>query len=110
MQEAMREAMPALLVVPGPPIGHAVRSAATRWIWGGVLTMIEGIFGLIAAFGYGIVFLVVMAESAGLPVPGESSLLLASAFAATGRLQIAGVIAAAALGAILGDTGGYWVG
>ena len=72
--------------------------------------MVESIFGLIAAFGYSVVFLVVMAESAGLPVPGETSLLLASAFAATGRLHIAGVIAAAALGAILGDTGGYWVG
>src|SRR5262245_34473820 len=72
--------------------------------------MIESIFGLIAAFGYGMVFLVVMAESAGLPVPGETSLLLASAFAATGRLHIAGVIAAAALGAIVGDTSGYWIG
>jgi membrane protein DedA with SNARE-associated domain len=72
--------------------------------------MLDGIFALIATFGYGVVFLVVMSESAGLPVPGETSLLLASALAATGRLNIVGVIAAAALGAILGDTGGYWVG
>jgi membrane protein DedA with SNARE-associated domain len=72
--------------------------------------MLDGIFGLIGTFGYGVVFLVVMSESAGLPVPGETSLLLASALAATGRLNIVGVIAAAALGAILGDTGGYWVG
>jgi membrane protein DedA with SNARE-associated domain len=72
--------------------------------------MLDGIFGLIGTFGYGVVFLVVMSESAGLPVPGETSLLLASALAATGRLNIVGVIATAALGAILGDTGGYWVG
>jgi len=72
--------------------------------------MMETIFGLIATFGYGVVFLVVMAESAGLPVPGETSLLIASALAATGKLNIVGVIAAAAAGAIAGDTGGYWVG
>jgi membrane protein DedA with SNARE-associated domain len=68
------------------------------------------IASLIASYGYGLVFLVVMAESAGLPVPGETSLLLAAAFAATGQLAIGGVIAAAALGAILGDTAGYWIG
>lgn len=65
---------------------------------------------LIATYGYAVVFLVVMAESAGLPLPGETSLLVAAAFAATGHLWLPGVIAAAALGAILGDTAGYWVG
>lgn len=68
------------------------------------------ILGLVATYGYIVVLLVVMSESAGLPVPGETSLLVASALAATGKLSIAGVIAAAALGAILGDTAGYWVG
>lgn len=65
---------------------------------------------LIATYGYLVVMLVVMAESAGLPVPGETSLLVAGALAATGRLALPGVIIAAALGAILGDTAGYWVG
>jgi membrane protein DedA with SNARE-associated domain len=65
---------------------------------------------LVATYGYVVVLLVVMAESAGLPVPGETSLLVAGALAATGRLWLPGVILAAALGAILGDTAGYWVG
>lgn len=68
------------------------------------------ILDLVATYGYIVVLLVVMSESAGLPVPGETSLLVASAIAATGRLSIAGVIVAAAAGAILGDTAGYWVG
>ncbi|MFI5272341.1 MAG: DedA family protein [Ktedonobacterales bacterium] len=68
------------------------------------------VYTLVATFGYLVVLLVVMAESAGLPVPGETSLLIAGAFAATGKLWLPGVIAAAALGAILGDTAGYWVG
>jgi membrane protein DedA with SNARE-associated domain len=65
---------------------------------------------LLATYGYIVVLLVVMAESAGLPLPGETSLLVAGAFAATGKLWLPGVIAAAALGAILGDTAGYWIG
>lgn len=68
------------------------------------------ILELVATYGYVVVLLVVMAESAGLPVPGETSLLVAGAFAATGKLWLPGVILAAALGAILGDTAGYWVG
>ena len=65
---------------------------------------------LVATYGYIVVMLVVMAESAGLPLPGETSLLVAGALAATGQLWLPGVILAAALGAILGDTAGYWVG
>lgn len=72
--------------------------------------MMDGILGLIGTFGYIVVFLVVMAESAGLPLPGETSLLIAAALAATGHLNIVGVIVAAATAAIIGDTGGYWVG
>jgi membrane protein DedA with SNARE-associated domain len=65
---------------------------------------------LVATYGYVVIFLVVMAESAGVPLPGETSLLVAGALAATGHIWLPGVIAAAALGAIIGDTAGYWVG
>lgn len=68
------------------------------------------ILDLVATYGYIVVLLVVMAESAGLPLPGETSLLVAGALAATGNLWLPGVIIAAAAGAILGDTAGYWVG
>ncbi|TAL76611.1 MAG: DedA family protein [Beijerinckiaceae bacterium] len=52
-----------------------------------------------------------MLESTGLPLPGETALVLASAYAgATGHLSIAYVIAAAITGAIIGDNFGYWIG
>ncbi|WP_036261982.1 DedA family protein [Methylocapsa aurea] len=66
---------------------------------------------LIIQHGYWAVFLIVMLESAGLPLPGETALLLAGAYAgATGNLDISYVIAAAAAGAIIGDNIGFWVG
>jgi len=66
---------------------------------------------LVATYGYAIVFAIVAAESIGIPVPGETTLSLAAIYAgATDRLDIAGVIAAAALGAIIGDNVGYALG
>lgn len=66
---------------------------------------------LIIQHGYWGVFLVVMLESTGVPLPGESALLLAAAYAgATGHLNIAYVIVAAIAGAVVGDNFGYWVG
>jgi len=66
---------------------------------------------LLQHYGYFAVFLLPMLESTGFPVPGETMLLTAAVYAATtGRLSIAGVIAAAAAGAIAGDNFGYLIG
>lgn len=65
---------------------------------------------LLETYGYFAVLLLVGLESLGLPVPGETALLTASAYAAAGHLSIAGVIAAAAVGAALGDAAAYWIG
>ena len=66
---------------------------------------------LVVHHGYWAVFLVVMLESTGLPLPGETALVLAAAYAgATGHLSIAYVIVAAIAGAIIGDNIGYWIG
>ncbi|HLZ63861.1 MAG TPA: DedA family protein [Ktedonosporobacter sp.] len=65
----------------------------------------------LGSFGYPAVLLFVMIESLGVPFPGETMLLLASFSAATNpRLQIPIVIACAALGAIVGDNIGYYIG
>lgn len=72
--------------------------------------MSQTLIQLISTYGYVIVFTIVMLESLGLPLPGETTLLTAAAFAATGRLLLAGVIIAAAAGAIVGDAAGYWIG
>jgi membrane protein DedA with SNARE-associated domain/membrane-associated phospholipid phosphatase len=65
---------------------------------------------LLETYGYLAVLLLVGLESLGLPLPGETALLTAAAYAATGHLSIVGVIAAAAAGAVLGDAGAYWIG
>jgi membrane protein DedA with SNARE-associated domain len=72
---------------------------------------IEMIKPLIAQHGYLAVFCIVALESAGLPLPGETALVVAALFAgATGLLDIKVIIALAAAGAILGDNVGFWAG
>lgn len=65
---------------------------------------------LLDSYGYWVVFAFVAIESLGIPLPGETALVTAAAFAALGHFSIIGVIATAAAGAILGDATGYWVG
>jgi membrane protein DedA with SNARE-associated domain len=66
---------------------------------------------VVVHFGYGAVFVLIFLESAGVPLPGETALVTASALAATTEgLDISLIIIAAAAGAILGDNLGFWVG
>ena len=66
---------------------------------------------LLSVYGYWAVLVAVGLESTGIPFPGETTLLVAAVYAGTThRLNIVGVIAAAAAGAILGDNLGFWVG
>jgi membrane protein DedA with SNARE-associated domain len=60
--------------------------------------------------GYLVLFLLVMAESGGVPVPGETSLIAAGILASQGSLQIEVVIVVAASAAIVGDNLGYQIG
>ena len=63
-----------------------------------------------ATLGYLVVFLLIAAESAGLPVPGETSLTTASVLAAHGHLALPLVLLVATVAAILGDNLGYAAG
>jgi membrane-associated protein len=60
--------------------------------------------------GYPVVFLLVFGESAGLPIPGESSIMVAAIAASTGSLWIVAVLLIAITAAILGDNIGYLCG
>ena len=66
---------------------------------------------VLATYGYTAVAVVIGAESMGIPVPGETVLVLAAIYAAGhADVNIWFVFAAAAIGAIVGDNAGYWLG
>jgi len=66
---------------------------------------------LLAHYGYGLVGVIVMLESMGAPLPGESLLIGAALYCATThRLDIGWVIVVAIVGAIMGDNFGYLIG
>lgn len=65
---------------------------------------------LLNSYGLLLLFAVVAAESAGVPLPGETALIAAAILAAKGHYSIVEVIVVAALAAIIGDNAGYWIG
>jgi len=75
-----------------------------------VIAAILNVEHLIEVSGYPLLFVVVMGESSGLPIPGETGLIAASVLASQGKLEIAIVIALAATAAIVGDNIGYLIG
>jgi membrane protein DedA with SNARE-associated domain len=63
------------------------------------------------SYGYLAVFLFVALESLGSPLPGETVVIAAALYAgSTHRLNIGLIALVAAVGAIAGDNGGYWLG
>jgi membrane protein DedA with SNARE-associated domain len=66
---------------------------------------------LLGTYGYAFIAAVVAVEGMGIPLPGELTLVIAAILASKAHdLNITGVIAAAALGAVIGDNTGYWLG
>ncbi len=66
---------------------------------------------LLHEYGPAVIFLGIMLESLGLPLPGESLLIAASVYAATThQVSIFVIVVAAAVGAICGDQIGYVIG
>jgi len=55
-----------------------------------------------------LLFALLLLESFGLPLPGETALIACGVLASQGALSIGSVIATAAIAAILGDNLGYW--
>jgi undecaprenyl-diphosphatase len=70
-------------------------------VFGLSLTSVSG------AVGYPVLFALVLGESAGLPIPGESSIMVAAIAASQGSLSIAFVLPVAIAAAIIGDNLGY---
>jgi len=63
----------------------------------------------ITQHGLPLLFAVVMIESFGIPLPGETALIAFGVLASQGHYSIASVIVIAAAGAIVGDNLGYWL-
>jgi membrane protein DedA with SNARE-associated domain len=63
-----------------------------------------------SSVGYAGLALLVGVESAGVPVPGETSLIAAAVLASQGHLSLPIVIAVAGAAAIVGDNVGYLIG
>jgi membrane-associated protein len=75
-----------------------------------MLASIVNVTHLVEVSGYPLLFLVVAAESSGVPIPGETGLIAAAILASLGKLEIGLVIPIAALAAIVGDNIGYAIG
>lgn len=66
---------------------------------------------LISKYGYWAIAGIIGLENVGAPLPGETTLIVASIYAgSTHQLQLFMVIAAAAGGAMLGGVFGFWIG
>ncbi len=74
------------------------------------MTVLGDLLDLIGRYGYLVIFLGVMAESAGVPLPGETVLIASGALAHRGVLDPGDVLLFGTLGAVTGDQVGYWIG
>ena len=68
------------------------------------------LFSVPVSLGYPALAGLVLGESAGLPLPGETALITAGGLAAAGHLALGLVVIIAILAAVTGDTLGFWIG
>ena len=71
---------------------------------------LERLLDLFEDYGYFVIFVPVMLETAGVPLPGETILLLSGVAASTGRIDPWIAIAVGSAAAIIGDNIGYAIG
>lgn len=74
------------------------------------LISLDHIEALAQEYGYWVIFIGIMMENAGLPIPGETVSLVGGFLAGNDELKYWYVLGAAIAGATLGDNFGYWVG
>ena len=74
------------------------------------LISLETIQEIVHQYGYWTVFLGIMLENAGIPLPGETIVLVGGFLAGSEELNYWFVLGCAIAGAVLGDNFGYWIG
>ncbi|MDQ3833889.1 MAG: bifunctional DedA family/phosphatase PAP2 family protein [Actinomycetota bacterium] len=72
--------------------------------------ILDDILSLIGQYGYLLVFLGVLLESAGVPIPGETILIASGVLVQQGYLNLGEAVVFGILGAVVGAQVGYWVG
>jgi membrane protein DedA with SNARE-associated domain len=72
--------------------------------------IMDRILSLTEHYGYLLILFGVMAESTGVPLPGETILLAAGVLLQRGHLDLGHTIAFGIAGAVVGDQIVYWVG
>ncbi len=72
--------------------------------------MTASIVDVASNVGLPLMFLLIMLESSGIPLPGETALFAAAILSSKGKYPIEAVIVLAALAAIIGDNIGYGIG
>ncbi|OGA46910.1 MAG: hypothetical protein A3F74_03740 [Betaproteobacteria bacterium RIFCSPLOWO2_12_FULL_62_58] len=72
--------------------------------------IVDLIYSLFSRFGYATVFLGVMLDNAGFPIPGELVLLITGSLVANQEFSFAAAVVVAAAGALLSDSGWYFAG
>jgi membrane protein DedA with SNARE-associated domain len=70
---------------------------------------LPGVTHFFTHHGLPLLFVVIMLESFGIPLPGETALIFFGLLASKGHYSVAAVIAVAAAAAIVGDNLGYWI-
>jgi membrane protein DedA with SNARE-associated domain len=71
---------------------------------------LNSVGGYLGHYGYWAIFLLVMVEDFGIPVPGETILIAGAIFAGAGRLNIVAVAIVGFVAAIIGDNIGFAIG
>ena len=71
---------------------------------------LENIQEFAKQYGYLSVFVLILLENLGIPLPGETVTLVGGFLAGSGQLNYWLVLGSAIFGAVLGGTCGYWVG
>jgi membrane protein DedA with SNARE-associated domain len=74
------------------------------------LFSLETLEELARTYGYWAILFGIMLENLGIPLPGESIVLVGGFLAGRGDLGFWGVLACTVTGAIIGNTFGYWAG
>ncbi|MEC4804214.1 MAG: DedA family protein [Jaaginema sp. PMC 1079.18] len=74
------------------------------------LLSLENIQELAQQYGYWVIFIGIALENTGVPLPGETILIVGGFLAGSGELAYWWVLGSAIAGAVLGDNFGYWIG